>query len=524
MTTPYFEDGHIKIYNKSCFSMSELKDNSIQCCVTSPPYWGLRKYKAPDLIFGGNNHHEHDWITESKSLEYVQGNPEFARPHRENKSFNAVTNTCSICGAWKGQYGLEPTIDGYVQHTIEWLQVVKRVLRNDGVCFVNLGDSYSGSGGAHKPSHANPGISKSAERDGVPHLYDSNGDEIELLPQTDCDPLDSWAAGFFDGEGNIAIVKNNGLPAGKLRITAAQVDKQPILRLQQLFGGAIRQASSKRENWRSFWVWDLSADKAVSALKRMEPYLLVKKQQALLAYEFQETIGDLHRKPRLTPEVIANRERIKAEISALSHTVNYEEQPPLESKQLCLIPFRVALAAQSDGWWIRSIIIWNKPNPMPESVKDRPTDAYEYILMLTKNSRYCWDIEAVREPVLPQSLERAEYAWTQKNYDPMAAITGIDTDRMGERFVNPNGRNLRNVWTFPTQPYPKAHFATFPEELPERCIKAASKENDLILDPFCGSGTTLWVAKRLNRKAVGYEISPEYCELALDRNRQGVMV
>jgi DNA modification methylase len=108
----------------------------------------------------------------------------------------------------------------------------------------------------------------------------------------------------------------------------------------------------------------------------------------------------------------------------------------------------------------------------------------------------------------------------------MAAITGIDTDRMGERFVNPNGRNLRNVWTFPTQPSPVrgVHFATFPEALPERCIKAASKEGDLILDPFAGSGTTLWVAKKLGRKAVGYELSGKYCELAIDRNRQSALI
>lgn len=90
--------------------------------------------------------------------------------------------------------------------------------------------------------------------------------------------------------------------------------------------------------------------------------------------------------------------------------------------------------------------------------------------------------------------------------------------------LNPAGRNLRNVWNFPTQPYPEAHFATFPEALPERCIKAATKEGDLILDTFAGSGTTLWVAKKLNRKAVGYELSEKYCQLIIERNRQQVIL
>lgn len=160
---------------------------------------------------------------------------------------------------------------------------------------------------------------------------------------------------------------------------------------------------------------------------------------------------------------------------------------------------------------------------MPESVQDRPTDAYEHILMMTKSPKYYWDIDAVREKTELWAADgfRHNNVYTNnKSFDN----SNTDNETHPDREEMLSGRNLRNVWTFPTQPYPEAHFATYPEKLPETCIKAASKEGDLILDPFAGSGTTLWVAKKLRRKAVGYETSPEYCELNIKRNRQQVMV
>jgi site-specific DNA-methyltransferase (cytosine-N4-specific) len=155
---------------------------------------------------------------------------------------------------------------------------------------------------------------------------------------------------------------------------------------------------------------------------------------------------------------------------------------------------------------------------MPESVKDRPIDAYEHILMLTKSARYYWDMEAVRE----QANYPNEGKWSQTDNKNYQNNQGMAARKLHE-FVNSESRNLRNVWTFPTQPYPEAHFATYPEELPERCIKAATKENDIVLDPFTGSGTTMKVAAELNRRAVGYEISEEYCKLTVERNKQSVL-
>ena len=447
---PYFEDNLVKIFNKDCRDMGELPDSSVQCVVTSPPYLGLRKYKGEqDLIWGGKQDCQHKWMAETKTMEYVQGNPEFARPHREHKNFTAQTNTCSLCGAWRGAYGLELTPEMYIEHTILFLREIRRVLRKDGVVFLNLGDSYWGGKGQSG--------SRGAEYQGERH---DRGESLNTEYQT--------------------------------------------------LGGT----------------------------KQTKP-----------------TDG---------------------------------KHPFIKPKDLCLIPFRVAIAAQEDGWWVRSVIIWSKPNPMPESCKDRPTESHEYILMLTKSAHYYWDMDAIREPNLPQSIKRAEYpvgAFGSYSGDGEIRQPSKRTGKTVMEQLHPSGRNIRTVWTFATEPYPEAHFATFPTELPKRCILAATSEKGncskcgkpwvriseksyewqtkgktlgtkqkqrnamsdsyaipghafskvetlgwkpqcgcnapaipaLVLDPFSGSGTTLMVAKQLGRKAIGIETSAEYCKLCQRR-------
>ncbi len=442
--------------------MSELADESIQCVVTSPPYWGLRNYSGVPELEWGDGDCDHRWGLERILAKGHPGDKStLVGPQTATLAKEANTQGvfCQLCGSWKGSYGLEPTIAMYIEHTIEILREIRRVLRPDGVVFWNIGDSYASG----KGTCFNPGGGKGS--------FSGHGDRKDAGAY----PLD---------RGNVSKLRESGL------------------------------------------------------------------------------------KP----------------------------------KDLCLIPFRVAIAAQDDGWWVRSIIIWNKSNPMPESVTDRPTTSHEYILMLTKSSKYYWDADAVRENSCRPGEVTTIGGKKGRNH-----ITPEDdpnyrsgSEQLGREYIVGGRRNIRSVWSFPTQPYPEAHFAVFPEKLPETCIKAATPEEgccskcgapykrildkkpsqfnirvrdakagrataeegykasdeeianytgnhpdpgsrktvgwqptfkcnapktqSIVLDCFAGAGTTLWVAKRLNRKAVGYELSPEYCDLVIKRVRQQALM
>ena len=273
MINLYF-DGWVKIIQGDALKVLEdLPAESVQCVVTSPPYWGLRKYSGEQsMVWGGdNNHCEHRW-------DMVEGKTHGGQPTEHTLGATQMYNQsissafCSLCGAWRGAYGLEPTPEMYVQHTIEFLRAIRRVLRKDGVVFWNIGDSYISGAPTGKPGWANK--------------YGGGG--------TDC------------------------------------------------FRGALQ----------TYGEW--TGPKA------------------------QAGNGEFKKK-------------------GMSR-VGIKRHPYLKPKDLCLIPFRVAIAAQQDKWFVRSVIIWNKLNPMPESCKDRPTESHEYILLLTKQANYYWDMEAVREP------------------------------------------------------------------------------------------------------------------------------
>lgn len=189
----------------------------------------------------------------------------------------------------------------------------------------------------------------------------------------------------------------------------------------------------------------------------------------------------------------------------------------LKPKDLVGIPWRVAFALQDAGWWLRQDIIWAKPNPMPESVTDRCTKSHEYIFLLTKSARYFWDAEAISETAIhagqivvlgEKSLSKGQANGANVSASgngTAASVTVKDT------------RNKRSVWTIATAPFAEAHFATFPPELPEICIKAGSKPGDTVLDPFGGAGTTGLVADRLQRNAILIELNPQYAAMATKR-------
>ena len=154
---------------------------------------------------------------------------------------------------------------------------------------------------------------------------------------------------------------------------------------------------------------------------------------------------------------------------------------------------------------------------MPESVTDRCTKAHEYIFLLSKSDRYFYDNEAIKEPVSEVSIKRAEYGWNCDRPSTKNASmggTGIHTEKMGTRFVNPSGRNKRSVWTVCTKPYKGAHFAVYPTELIRPCVLAGSRPGDVVLDPFNGSGTTGFVSMEERRKYIGIDINPEYLAIA----------
>jgi DNA modification methylase len=296
--------------------LAELPDRSVHCCVTSPPYFGLRDYG-------------HD-----------------------------------------GQIGLEPTPDEFVGALMDVFREVRRVLRDDGTVWLNLGDSY-GTGAGRKDT-----------------------------------------------------------------------DEASLARRAGLFGTGTGAGTGPRE-----------------FIPMRNPY-----------------------KP----------------------------------KDLLGIPWMVAFALRADGWYLRSDIIWAKPNPMPESVTDRPTKGHEYLFLLSKQATYFYDADAIRErhvkPAPVDGPESGTYADGSGRMDSGKHVGGGLLTRQ-------SARNKRSVWTVATQPYAGAHFATFPPKLIEPCILAGCPEGGTVLDPFAGAGTTGLVSLRRGRSFVGIELNPAYAEMARERIR-----
>jgi DNA modification methylase len=211
-----------------------------------------------------------------------------------------------------------------------------------------------------------------------------------------------------------------------------------------------------------------------------------------------------------------------------------------KGKQLLGMPWKVASALQSDGWILRQDIIWHKPNPMPESVRDRCTKAHEYVFLFAKAEKYFYDADAIRQPLrwqdplilatnaqarqqkrLSERISKGDLSALRTESDRRAAMEGKREKGRGkdgnrERTLRENllGANRRSVWTITTKPFSGAHFAVMPAALVEKCIKAGCPEGGTVLEPFAGSGTTLAVAAELGRNAIGCELNPEYIKLA----------
>jgi DNA modification methylase len=342
--------------------LRSLPSEIVQTCVTSPPYYGLRDYGTATWK-GGRKGCKHKPVVKPRSERPSSGLHSLG--YTDACQQPAYRDVCGLCGARRVdlQIGLEETPEAYVARLVAVFREVRRVLKKDGTCWLNLGDSYAGG----KTGRADHGSSD---------------------------------------------------PAVKLRGNSA---------------GAV------------------------------------------------------------APGAIAQR----------------GVPAGLKPKDIIGVPWRVAFALQADGWYLRQDIIWAKPNPMPESVRDRCTKAHEYVFLLAKSERYLYDSEAVKE----QSAGRERFGNTGRKM-----AVHIDRQDGARRDMRKQQtRNRRSVWTIVPRPYKGAHFAVMPEGLVEPCILAGSRPGDLVLDPFTGSGTVGVVALRHGRRFVGTELNPEYIGLAEQR-------
>lgn len=349
--------------------LKTLPDEICDCCVTSPPYYGLRDYGTGTWVGGDPN------CPHRRTSKY---SPNTATGHAQEELVGNVGDAiyktvCPLCGAVRvdKQIGLEETPQEYIQKLVEVFREIKRVLKDDGTLWVNIGDSYWGSG--------------------------------------------SRGFDFTD------------------KFTDAS-------KLQQGSKGTT----------------------------------------------------DLHNLPKL----VGNKDGYK-------------------NKDLIGIPWMLAFALRDDGWYLRQDIIWHKPNPMPESVKDRCTKSHEYIFLLSKKPHYYFDYQALQEDAVCHPYkrhDRGRIAYEGKR-------TENNTTTAQQSFVTiVDKRNKRDVWSVSPKPVKEAHFATFPEELIEPCIMGGSRKDSIVIDPFFGSGTTGRVATKLGRNYIGIELNPEYISISKRRN------
>lgn len=191
----------------------------------------------------------------------------------------------------------------------------------------------------------------------------------------------------------------------------------------------------------------------------------------------------------------------------------------LKNKDLIGIPWRVAFALQAEGWYLRQDIIWHKPNPMPESVRDRCTKAHEYLFLLSKSEKYYFDSESIKEPLAVSNAQRttSSYDTAQRYGAGNGGNTGLDAYAAKMRSGEITTKNKRSVWTVTTKPFKGAHFATFPPDLIEPCVLAGAPIGGMVLDPFGGAGTTALVADKFGRESTLIELNPEYAALASER-------
>lgn len=325
-----------------------------------------------------------------------------------------------------------------------------------------------------------------------------------------------WLAAMVEAEGCMFIHRRGeGLSNGQgyfrqnasygAGLEVASTDRVIVERCQQITHlGSICQQTPTQNNRRKLTIyrWSLRSNVCRDVIRELYPHMIAKQHEARLV------LGC----PSSGPEA----EKAWMACKAIHQGASCVE-----------IDFPVPASLYEPGWWLRSDIIWSKCNPMPESVTDRPTKSHEYVFLLTKSEKYWYDADAIKEP----SQMRDDVAWRvkyggypaskeSKVYSKGPGDGKPDFITAGPRYW-PETRNKRSVWTIPTRPFKGAHFATFPPALVEVCLKAGCPPGGTVLDPFCGSGTTLMMAEKLGMNGVGIDLNPAYIAMAERRIKEG---
>jgi DNA modification methylase len=387
-----------------------LPDASVQCVVTSPPYYKQRDYGVP------------------------------------------------------GQIGHEQSPETYVAEMVAVFREISRVLRDDGCVFVNLGDSYAS--GDKRPTRS-PSSARALA----------------------CDSGDTRPPNW-SGPGYAYPDLCDGCRAAWSTGSVGSTQPTP----QSRPPGSTRGRDNARQG-------SAAASSSASLLDVQASTKPVSCSPPRASCSHCDNCG-------ACLSVLRSSSR-DARLCVRKTWLNYTTTPA-KPKDLIGIPWMVAFALQADGWYLRSDIIWHKPAPMPESVRDRPTSAHEHVFLLSRSKCYVYDAEAIAEPLQGEPHSPGNLATGRLNGDNCVA----QRERVwGER----GWRNAGNVWSLPTENYRGAHFAVMPAALAERCIRAGSRPGDTVLDPFAGVFTTALVADRLGRSSIGIELNPDYCRIARER-------
>ena len=531
----------------------------VQMCVTSPPYWGLRDYGTAKWE-GGDTECDHlARPTGGATGSTLKGSNQRGTWSADGQ----YRSECGKCGAHRvdSQLGLEFTPQEYVANMVEVFRLVRELLADDGTLWLNLGDTYAAARSYQVTDNKNPAVGPSRhlghakppegykQKDliGIPWRVAFALQQPYYTGKVKDERDRVWLAAMLDAEGSICGTEYTTGDRTKTNIYISVTNTSvPIIdKCERLFPQDVKHVYEKTNgvsNRRCFR-WDVERmDTKTLFIREIYPYLVAKRKQAILGYTFLELQRGLESKKKgYLPGQHEQRSWLMASLSKLNagedvDLPDWVIEPP---------------SLFEPGFYLRQDLIWSKPNPMPESVRDRCTKSHEYLFLLSKRERYYYDQEAILEPVSANTHARLAqdvaaqvgsaraHAGGKTNgamkavgrapgVNPKAAMNAIGS-KQNASFAEAcslqvTERNKRSVWTVTTKPFDGAHFATFPPGLIEPCILAGSRPRDTVLDPFFGSGTVGEVAQNLGRNWLGIELNPAYAKLQDKRTAQQGMV